>query len=109
MLNDETERGCRTWVLCPYERDDSNETSFICTIDRDFKDIVRLRSYNLPDKPSIYATKCRAALATSAATTFFDLVSIGDRKFADEDLHANCLVDKVEGETSNIWCSELET
>jgi len=83
-----------------------DETSFVCTIDRDTKDIVRLRSYSLPDEPNIRATIGQAALATSAATTFFDAVSIGDRAFADGGFGANNPVDEVEGEAGNIWCSE---
>ena len=46
------------------------------------------------------------AQQTSAATTFFDPVSIGDRSFADAALSANNPVDEVEGEASNIWCLE---
>ncbi|RFU27453.1 hypothetical protein B7463_g8883, partial [Scytalidium lignicola] len=91
LLNDGTERGCRT---------------FVCTVDRDTKDIVRLRSYTLPHELNIRATICQAALATSAATTFFDPVSIGDRSFADGALGSNNPVDEVEGEAANIWCSE---
>ncbi|KAH8694330.1 hypothetical protein GQ44DRAFT_719472 [Phaeosphaeriaceae sp. PMI808] len=68
--------------------------------------MIRLRSYSLPDEPSIYATICEAALATSAATTFFDPISIGDRTFADGGFGANNPVDEVEGEAANIWCSE---
>ncbi|KAF2092682.1 phospholipase, patatin family protein [Rhizodiscina lignyota] len=50
---------------------------------------------------------CRTLLhmATSAATTFFNPVSIGDRSFADGGLGANNPVD-VEGEASNVWCSQ---
>ena len=84
----------------------SNIPSFVCTADRHTKDIVRLRSYSLPHEPRIRATICQAALATSAATTFFEPVSIGDRSFADGGLGANNPVDEVEGEASNIWCSE---
>jgi predicted acylesterase/phospholipase RssA len=51
-------------------------------------------------------TICEAALATSAATTLFDPVSVGDRSFADGGLGSNNPVDEVEGEASNIWCSE---
>jgi len=87
-------------------RSASNNTSFVCTADRYTKDIVRLRSYSLPDEPNIPATICQAALATSAATTFFDPVAIGNRSFADGGLGANNPVDEVEGEASNIWCSE---
>ena len=57
-------------------------------------------------KLTIPATICQAALATSAATTLFDPVNIGVRKFADGGLGANNPVDEVEGEASNIWCSE---
>jgi hypothetical protein len=88
------------------ERIAFNTASFVCTCDRYTKGIVRLRSYNLPDEPNIRATICQAALATSAATTFFDPISIGDRSFADGGLGANNPVDEVEGEASNIWCSE---
>src|SRR5436189_5660079 len=84
----------------------SNMASFVCTANRHTKDIVRLRSYSLPHEPNIRATICQAALATSAATTFFEPVSIGDRSFADGGLGANNPVDEVEGEASNIWCSE---
>jgi hypothetical protein len=49
---------------------------------------------------------CEAALATSAATAFFDVAKIGARKFVDGALGANNPVDEVEDEASNIWCSE---
>ncbi|KAH7378667.1 kinase subdomain-containing protein [Pyrenochaeta sp. MPI-SDFR-AT-0127] len=93
LLNDGTKRGCQT---------------FVCSIDNDTKNIVRLRSYSLPDEPSIRATICQAALATSAATGFFNPVSFGDRTFTDGRLSANNPVDEVEGEAANIWCSEAE-
>ena len=81
-------------------------SSFVCTADRFTKDIVRLRSYILPEELSIIRpTICEAALATSAATTFFEPVSIGRRSFADGALGANNPVTEVEGEAINIWCS----
>lgn len=67
---------------------------------------MRLRSYSLPGTRDIPATICQAALATSAATTFFGPVNIGARKFADGALGANNPVDEVELEASNIWCAE---
>ncbi len=70
------------------------------------KDIVRLRSYTLHDESNIPTTIYQAALATSAATTFFEPVSIGNRTFADGGLGANNPVDEVEEEAANIWCSE---
>jgi predicted acylesterase/phospholipase RssA len=100
--SEDVERKCSS----DKRRYNSNEISFVCTASRDTKDIVRLRSYSLPDEPNIRATICDATLATSAATTFFKPVSIGDRTFADGGLGANNPVDEVEGEASNIWCSE---
>ncbi|PGH27747.1 hypothetical protein AJ80_00535 [Polytolypa hystricis UAMH7299] len=91
LLNDGTKRGCRV---------------FVCATDRYTKKIVRLRSYKLPDQPGIPATICQAALATSAATTFFDPVSIDDRSFAYGAFGANNPVNEVEGEASNIWCPD---
>ena len=79
---------------------------FVCAADHDTKDIIRLRSYSLPHEPSVGATICQAALATSAATTFFEPVRIGNRTFADGGLGANNPVDEVEGEASNIWCTD---
>lgn len=78
----------------------------MCTADRSTKDIIRLRSYSLPEEPDIRATICQAALATSAATTFFEPVLIGNRSFGDGGLGANNPVDEMEGEASNIWCAE---
>jgi hypothetical protein len=81
--------------------------SFVCTIAKKPTGITHLRSYDLPGeinmiRPSI----CEAALATSAATGFFDPVSIGERQFEDGAFGANNPVDEVEGEASDIWCSE---
>ena len=78
----------------------------MCSITHETKEIVRLRSYSLTDETSIPATICQAALATSAATSYFDPVDIGARRFADGGLGANNPVDEVEGEASNIWCAE---
>ncbi|CAG8358973.1 unnamed protein product [Penicillium salamii] len=84
-------RGCKT---------------FVCTADRCTKHIIRLRSYRLSDEPDIPTTIWEAALATSAATTFFDTAEIGDWSFADGAFGANNPVEEVEGEASNIWCPE---
>ncbi|KAL9617923.1 MAG: hypothetical protein Q9160_007289 [Pyrenula sp. 1 TL-2023] len=76
---------------------------FVCTAAKETTSIIRLRSYDLPEEPEISATVLDAALATSAATTVFDPVTIGSRKFVDGGLGANNPVDEVEGEASNIW------
>ncbi|CAG8001826.1 unnamed protein product [Penicillium nalgiovense] len=91
LFNDQADRGCRV---------------FVCSITQETKEIVRLRSYPIRNKPEIPATICQAARATSAATTFFEPVSIGARRFADGALGANNPVDEVEGEASDIWCED---
>lgn len=77
---------------------------YVCSIAHETKEIVRLRSYSLPNKPKpgTPPTICQAALATSAAASFFNPVDIGARRYADSGLGANNLVDKIEGEASNI-------
>lgn len=77
----------------------------MCTATKDLYGITRLRSYDLPHKTSISATISEAALATSAATGFFDPVSIGVRTFADGALGANNPVEEVEAEATDIWCA----
>ena len=84
----------------------ANVVSFVCATTKETTGTIRLRSYSLPDEINIPATICEAALATSAATGFFDPVSIGARRFVDGALGANNPVDEVEGEASNIWCPE---
>lgn len=87
-FNDGRKRGCHT---------------FVCATAKETAGVTRLRSYTLPDEGEVPATICQAALATSAATGFFDPVSIGARHFVDGALGANNPVDEVEGEATNIW------
>jgi hypothetical protein len=82
------------------------KTSFVCTTAHETAGITRLRSYSLPNKLNISATICEAALATSAATGFFNPVYIGARKFEDGALGANNPAEEVEEEAANIWCSD---
>lgn len=49
------------------------------------------------------ATISGAALATSAATTFFDPVTIGTRTYADGAFGANNPVEEVLAEAKDIW------
>lgn len=92
-------------MLDPSEGCRSDKNSFVCTIDRYTKHMVRLRSYSVPGERGIPATICEAALATSATTAFFDPVSIGARSFADGGFGANNPVEEVEGEAAKIWCA----
>jgi len=91
LLNDGTDRGCKV---------------FVCAVAKETAGITRLRSYSLPDELDLEATITEAALATSAATSFFDPVTIKERQFVDGALRANNPVSQVEDEAYNLWCSQ---
>ncbi|KAF5570135.1 calcium-independent phospholipase A2 [Fusarium phyllophilum] len=76
---------------------------FVCATSKLDAAVCRFRSYN-SHKSSVSATICQAARATSAATTFFNPVSIGGMKFVDGALGANNPGDQVEEEATEIWC-----
>lgn len=80
--------------------------SFVCTTAKETTGITRLRSYSLPDELDLPVTVCEAALATLAATGFFEPVSIGARQFVSCALGTNNPVEEVKGEAANIWCSK---
>ncbi|KIW38296.1 uncharacterized protein PV06_09271 [Exophiala oligosperma] len=90
-FNDGKCRGCRV---------------FVCSAEKHIYGITRLRSYDHPHESKIAATISEAALATAAATGFFDPVSIGARCFIDGALGANNPVVEVEREASDIWCTD---
>src|SRR6266536_5622186 len=83
-------------------------TSFVCTTAHETKGTTRLRSYSLPGEleSQVPPTLCQAAVATSAATRFFDPVTIGARKFIDGALGGNNPVVEMEEEASKIWCPD---
>ncbi|KAL5591351.1 hypothetical protein FOVSG1_010240 [Fusarium oxysporum f. sp. vasinfectum] len=76
---------------------------FVCATSKLDAATYRFRSYT-SQKSSLSATICQAARATSAATTFFNPVSIEGMKFVDGALGANNPVDQVEEEAMEIWC-----
>ncbi|KAG8674236.1 hypothetical protein FPOAC1_000200 [Fusarium poae] len=89
MMNDKKERGCHV---------------FVCAALKNPYSITRLRTYEAVDGPSnIEATIVQAALATSAATGFFDGVCIDGSDFVDAALGKNNPVDLVEREAMDIW------
>ncbi|KIW15832.1 hypothetical protein PV08_05882 [Exophiala spinifera] len=87
--DDEESRKCRVFVCCK-----AQETNYI----------AHLRSYPLKGVHEEPATIWEAALATSAATSFFDPVQIGDRLYVDGALGANNPASEVEKEANDIWC-----
>jgi predicted acylesterase/phospholipase RssA len=64
------------------------------------------RSYTPKSEQDKSATIVQAALATSAAPSFFDEVKIDGVSGRDGGLVANNPVYKVEREASDIWCPE---
>ncbi|KAK9857679.1 hypothetical protein MYU51_019821 [Penicillium brevicompactum] len=92
------------WIPLGYNFD----INFVCATVQATAGITQLRSYELRDRSNISATICEAALATSAATSFFDPVSIGPYTFVDGAFGANNPVEYVEEEASSIWCPETE-
>lgn len=89
LLNDGKTRRCRV---------------FVCAVAKETLQITRLRSYDAPDEDTPSPTICEAALATSAATGFFDPVRLGDRQFVDGAFGANNPVEELEEEACDIWC-----
>ncbi|KAJ5153611.1 uncharacterized protein N7500_009050 [Penicillium coprophilum] len=79
--------------------------TFVCTTSKDTLQVTRLRSYSVPNEMVLPATICEAALATSAATRFFDSVSIGNQQFVDGAFGANNPIEEVEEEAADIWCT----
>ena len=81
--------------------------SFVCATAMENTTTVCLRDYNLVDESNEdAATIVEAALATSAATTFFQPVTIGVRRYVDGALGSNNPVRSVWNEAQNIWCPE---
>lgn len=83
--------------------------SFVCAMSHETKNIVRLRDYTHDGTRDTKTTVLKAAMATSAATTFFEPVFIGKRKFVDAALSQNNPVNQVEWEAADIWCPDTGT
>jgi hypothetical protein len=89
LLNDGVTRCCRT---------------FVCATAKETLKITRLRSYGPLDENTPSPTICEAALATSAATKFFDPIKLGDGQYVDGAFGANNPVEEMEEEACDIWC-----
>lgn len=89
LLNDGKTRKCRV---------------FVCAVAKETLHITRLRSYDAQEENTPSPTICEAALATSAATGFFDPVRLGDREFVDGAFGANNPVEELEEEACDVWC-----
>ncbi|KAK5686500.1 hypothetical protein LTS10_002619 [Elasticomyces elasticus] len=91
-LNDGTERACKT---------------FVCSVAKEDSLPVRLRCYQTNKVNNITPSIVEAALATSAATSYFETATIGNRKFVDGGLAVNNPAEEVEWEAQDIWCTDL--
>ncbi|KAJ5765992.1 Acyl transferase/acyl hydrolase/lysophospholipase [Penicillium nucicola] len=78
---------------------------FVCTTSKTTLQTTRLRSYTVPNENALSATICEAALATSAATGYFEPVTIEDCLFVDGAFGANNPIQEVEEEAADIWCT----
>ena len=80
--------------------------SFVCATDKETKATVHIRDYTAEHEADIPATVWEAALATSAAVTFFDACALGNRVFLDGGTGANNPVREVEEEATIIWTED---
>jgi predicted acylesterase/phospholipase RssA len=89
LMNDGVTRRCR---------------AFVCATAKATLQITRLRSYTVRDEDAVSATICEAALATAAATGFFEPVTIDNRQYVDGAFGANNPIEEIEEEAADIWC-----
>ncbi|KAK5690052.1 hypothetical protein LTR97_012536 [Elasticomyces elasticus] len=90
-LDDGVKRRCKTLV---------------CSVAKEDLSVVRLRCYKTEGVDNTTPSIVEAALATSAATSYFEAATIGNRKFVDGGLAVNNPAEEVEWEAQDIWCTE---
>ena len=79
---------------------------FVCATLDQAGTTERLRNYRSLDGITTEPTILQAAMATSAAPTYFSGVPIQGMKFVDGALGANNPAFEVEGEATDLWCPE---
>ncbi|RPA80558.1 hypothetical protein BJ508DRAFT_239903 [Ascobolus immersus RN42] len=80
--------------------------TFVCTTMKEGCGVRLLRSYDSPEHEASApksVTVCQAALATSAATTFFAPVEIEGCQYVDGAFGANNPIEFVEKEARSLW------
>ncbi|KAL9134141.1 MAG: hypothetical protein Q9175_004673, partial [Cornicularia normoerica] len=111
LLDDGKDRGCRVYVVEPKKnrRVELTYRRFVCAVRKENKAVARLRAYQ-SDTALVAdgATIWEAARATSAASGFFDPISIGkhSQEYVDAGLGCNNPVDEVWTEAQDIWSPE---
>ncbi|KAL6362697.1 hypothetical protein LRP88_04000 [Fusarium phalaenopsidis] len=91
LFNDKVERGCKV---------------FVCAISAHSATTRRLRGYDTIKEPSSNVTIAEVAMATSAAGTFFEPVTIDDMVYLDGGLGANNPVEQVVAEARCVMGCE---
>jgi hypothetical protein len=95
--------GRKTSSVCPL-----NENRFVCANFQKMNTVTRLRSYPTPDGSEFRPTILEAALATTAAPTYFSEVKIRGTSFVDGAIGANNPAGQVESEARELWCEDGE-
>jgi hypothetical protein len=81
--------------------------SFVCTNLQATNTVTRLRNYRNPSAIStLDPTILEAALATSAAPTYFSDITIKGSRFVDGAIGANNPTAVLEEEASDLWCED---
>lgn len=81
--------------------------SFVCTNLQATNTVTRLRNYRTPSSGSNFnPTILEAALATSAAPTYFSDITIQGSRFVDGAIGANNPTTVLEEEASDLWCED---
>ncbi|KAJ9647636.1 hypothetical protein H2204_000266 [Knufia peltigerae] len=86
------------------DRNPDSPAVFVCAVEGINSDAVVIRSYRSKEFDDL--KDCRiweAARATSAASTFFDPIKIGDRLYVDGALKHNNPIEKVDEESRGLW------
>lgn len=106
--NETVTRKSDSWLLLVEHA--AKNSRFVCAISGESANIIRLRDYDLPGRPQdrLAMTIVEAALATSAAATFFDRVQINGRFFRDGGTGANNPIEQVWIEAGYIWNDDDE-
>jgi predicted acylesterase/phospholipase RssA len=84
----------------------TSTASFVCAKFQKTSATTRLRSYPIRTASDLDPTILEAALATSAAPTYFSDVAIKGSRLVDGALGANNPAPEVEEEASDLWCRE---
>jgi predicted acylesterase/phospholipase RssA len=83
------------------DQDSDSPKVFVCAVEGINSDAVVIRSYKSKEFDDLYGV-CKiweAARATSAASTFFEPIKIGDRMYVDGALKHNNPIEKVDEES----------